>query len=50
MRKPPRFYPLLLLVFWTGLVVAADYVVIDTSLRQALFRQFPLYHWQNGAE
>jgi hypothetical protein len=29
------FYPLLLLVLWTGLVLAADYVVIDTSVRQA---------------
>jgi hypothetical protein len=41
MHKPPRFYPLLLLVFWTGLVVAADYVVIDTSVRQALSVNFP---------
>jgi hypothetical protein len=41
MHKAPRFYPLLLLVLWTGLVVAADYVVIDTSVRQALSVNFP---------
>jgi hypothetical protein len=35
MRKLALSYPLLLLVFWTGLMLVADYVVIDASVRQA---------------
>jgi hypothetical protein len=35
MQKPVMFYPLLLLVFWTGLMITADSVVIATSVRQA---------------
>jgi hypothetical protein len=35
MQKPAMFYPLLLLVFWTGLMITADSVVIATSVRQA---------------
>jgi hypothetical protein len=34
MQKPSMFYPLLLLVFWTGLMTTADSVVIATSVRQ----------------
>jgi hypothetical protein len=34
-QKPAMFYPLLFLVFWTGLMLAADYVVIETCVRQA---------------
>ena len=40
MQKPAMFYPLLLLVFWTGLMLTADYVVIETSVRQALSVNF----------
>jgi hypothetical protein len=35
MQWPAKFYPVLVLVFWTGLMLTADYVVIDTSVRQA---------------
>jgi hypothetical protein len=35
MQKPAMFYPLLLLVFWTSLMLTADYVVIETAERQA---------------
>ena len=35
MQKPAMFHPLLLLVFWTGLMATADYVVIETSVQQA---------------
>jgi hypothetical protein len=41
MQKSGAFYPLLLLVFWSALLAAADYTVIDTSVRQALARHFP---------
>jgi hypothetical protein len=40
MQKPAMFYPLLLLVFWTSLMLTADYVVIETSVRQALSVNF----------
>ncbi|HEX4120032.1 MAG TPA: hypothetical protein VH619_05330 [Verrucomicrobiae bacterium] len=40
MQKPAMFYPLLLLVFWTGLMLAADFVVINNSVRQALSVHF----------
>ena len=35
MQKRAMFYPALLLVFWTGLMLTADFVVIETSVRQA---------------
>jgi hypothetical protein len=34
-QKPATFYPLLLLVFWTSLMLTADFVVVETSVRQA---------------
>src|ERR1700689_1698880 len=34
-------YPLLLLGVWTGLILAADFVVLDTSARQIRSRNFP---------
>jgi hypothetical protein len=40
MQKRPTFYPLLLLVCWTGLMFGADYVVINNSVRQALSVHF----------
>ncbi len=35
MQKPAMFYPLLLLVFWTGLMLTADSVEVATAVRQA---------------
>ena len=29
------FFPMLLLVFWTGLMIAADFVMVENSVRQA---------------
>ncbi len=40
MRKFAFNYPLLLLVMWTGLLLAGDYVVLDTSVRQLRSRGF----------
>ena len=40
MQKGKMFYPLLLLVFWTGLMLAADFVVINNCIRQAMSVQF----------
>jgi hypothetical protein len=39
-RKFAFNYPLLLLVLWTGLMLTADYVVINTSVRQMRSRDF----------
>jgi len=39
-RKFAFSYPLLLLAMWTGLVLAADFVVLDTSVRQFRSRGF----------
>ena len=39
-RKFAFNYPLLLLVMWTGLLLAGDYVVLDTSVRQLRSRGF----------
>jgi hypothetical protein len=35
MQRPAMFYPLLLLIFWTSLMLTADFVVIETAVRQA---------------
>src|SRR5271157_6446776 len=40
MRKSGLFYPLLLLVCWTGLVVAGTYVLLETTVRQYLALNF----------
>jgi hypothetical protein len=34
MRKPAMLYPVLLLIFWSGLVLTADKVEIENSVRQ----------------
>ncbi len=34
MRKPGLIYPLLLLVCWTGLIVAGTYALLETTVRQ----------------
>jgi hypothetical protein len=39
-RKFAFNYPLLLLVLWTGLMLAGDFVVLDTSVRQFRSRAF----------
>jgi hypothetical protein len=41
MRKPSLFYPLLLLVCWTGLVGAGTYALLETTVRQHLALKFP---------
>jgi hypothetical protein len=40
MRKFAFPYPLLLLAIWTGMLLAGDYVVLDTSVRQVLATRF----------
>jgi hypothetical protein len=40
MRRFAFPYPLLLLVFWTGLLLMGDWVVLETSARQWLSRRF----------
>jgi hypothetical protein len=40
MRKPGLFYPLLLLVCWTGLVAAGTYALLETTVRQYLALRF----------
>lgn len=42
MRKSGLIYPLLLLVCWTGFVIAGNYAVMETTLRQFLSRKFPV--------
>lgn len=36
MQKSGLFYPVLLLGFWTSLLLAGDYVVVETSIKQVL--------------
>ena len=40
MRKPGLIYPLLLLVCWTGLIVAGTYALLETTVRQYLALNF----------
>jgi hypothetical protein len=40
MRRFAFSYPLLLLVFWTGLLLAGDYVVLETTVQQCQARGF----------
>jgi hypothetical protein len=40
MRKSGLFYPLLLLVCWTGIIFAGTYALLETTLRQYLARSF----------
>jgi hypothetical protein len=40
MRKSGLFYPLLLLVFWTSLLLAGDFVVLETSVKQTLASRY----------
>jgi hypothetical protein len=39
-QKSAFSYPVLLLVFWTGLVLTGDYVVLETSVRQVIACRF----------